>query len=98
GDDVVRQRGRCGCAHSARPVHEPGKPEGAGAAVPRGRDVTAPPQWLQPLLDNARSVPAEELSRFLPPEEGGRESAVLVLFGDGPDGPDLLFLERSSER
>ena len=59
--------------------------------------MTPPPQWLQPLLDNARSVPAEELSRFLPPEEGGRESAVLVLFGDGPDGPDLLFIERSSE-
>lgn len=55
------------------------------------------PAWLSPLLDNARTVPAEELSRFLPPDEGGRESAVLVLFGEGPEGPDLLFIERSSE-
>jgi 8-oxo-dGTP pyrophosphatase MutT (NUDIX family) len=55
------------------------------------------PEWLQPLLAAAKAVPAEELSRFLPPEEGGRESAVLILFGDGPEGPDLLFIERSSE-
>jgi 8-oxo-dGTP pyrophosphatase MutT (NUDIX family) len=59
--------------------------------------VSGPPQWLLPLLDAARTVPAEELSRFLPPDEGGRESAVLILFGEGPDGPDLLFIERSSE-
>jgi 8-oxo-dGTP pyrophosphatase MutT (NUDIX family) len=30
-----------------------------------------------------------------PPAQGGRRSAVLVLFGDGPDGPDLLFIQRS---
>jgi 8-oxo-dGTP pyrophosphatase MutT (NUDIX family) len=59
--------------------------------------VSGAPEWLQPLLDNARSIPAEELSRFLPPEEGGRESAVLILFGEGPEGPDLLFIEKSSE-
>jgi 8-oxo-dGTP pyrophosphatase MutT (NUDIX family) len=40
-------------------------------------------------------VPAEAVSRFLPPDEGGRESAVLMLFADGPDGPDLLLIERS---
>ncbi|MFL6238812.1 MAG: NUDIX hydrolase [Actinomycetes bacterium] len=55
------------------------------------------PEWLHTLLAAARDVPAEELSRFLPPAEGGRESAVLVLFGEGPDGPDLLFIEKSSE-
>jgi 8-oxo-dGTP pyrophosphatase MutT (NUDIX family) len=33
--------------------------------------------------------------RLLPPATGGRESAVLILFGDGPDGPDLLFIQRS---
>jgi 8-oxo-dGTP pyrophosphatase MutT (NUDIX family) len=32
-----------------------------------------------------------------PPEEGGRESAVLILFGDGPDGPDVLLIERSHD-
>ena len=30
-----------------------------------------------------------------PPAEGGRPSAVLLLFADGPDGPDLLFIQRS---
>jgi 8-oxo-dGTP pyrophosphatase MutT (NUDIX family) len=30
-----------------------------------------------------------------PPATGGRPSAVLVLFGDGPNGPDLLFIQRS---
>jgi 8-oxo-dGTP pyrophosphatase MutT (NUDIX family) len=58
--------------------------------------VTGAPAWLQPLLDAAVRVPAEELSRFLPPDGGGRTSAVLVLFGEGPDGPDLLFIQRSS--
>ena len=29
-----------------------------------------------------------------PPPDGGRPSAVLVLFGDGPDGPDLLLVQR----
>jgi 8-oxo-dGTP pyrophosphatase MutT (NUDIX family) len=32
---------------------------------------------------------------MLPPAGGGRRSAVLVLFGEGPDGPDLLFIERA---
>ena len=30
-----------------------------------------------------------------PPATGGRPSAVLVLFGDGPNGPDLLLIQRS---
>jgi 8-oxo-dGTP pyrophosphatase MutT (NUDIX family) len=38
-----------------------------------------------------------DVPRFLrPPATGGRRSAVLVLFGDGPDGPDLLFIQRSA--
>ncbi|MFN8149381.1 MAG: CoA pyrophosphatase, partial [Candidatus Nanopelagicales bacterium] len=35
-------------------------------------------------------------SRFVPPPEGGRESAVLILFGEGAEGPDLLLIQRSS--
>ncbi|HVT69910.1 MAG TPA: CoA pyrophosphatase [Trebonia sp.] len=30
-----------------------------------------------------------------PPASGGRRSAVLVLFGAGPDGPDLLYIQRN---
>ena len=54
------------------------------------------PDWLQPVAEVARTVAPEQLSRFLPPGEGGRESAVLVLFGHGPDGPDLLFIQRAA--
>jgi 8-oxo-dGTP pyrophosphatase MutT (NUDIX family) len=54
------------------------------------------PEWLRPIDAVARSVRPEQLSRFLPPPEGGRESAVLVLFGEGPDGRDLLLIQRAS--
>ena len=54
------------------------------------------PDWLRPVEDFANRVRPEQLSRFLPPDEGGRESAVLVLFGDGPDGHDLLLIQRAS--
>ena len=30
-----------------------------------------------------------------PPPSGGRPAAVLILFADGPGGPDLLFTQRS---
>ncbi|HXT93300.1 MAG TPA: CoA pyrophosphatase [Trebonia sp.] len=30
-----------------------------------------------------------------PPDSGGRSSAVLVLFGAGPSGPDLLFIQKN---
>jgi 8-oxo-dGTP pyrophosphatase MutT (NUDIX family) len=30
-----------------------------------------------------------------PPASGGRRSAVLVLFGEGPDGPDLLYIQKN---
>ncbi|MER5862097.1 CoA pyrophosphatase [Kitasatospora sp. NPDC002040] len=53
------------------------------------------PQWLLPVREAAETVRPEQLSRFLPPAEGGRASAVLVLFGDGPSGPDLLLIERA---
>jgi 8-oxo-dGTP pyrophosphatase MutT (NUDIX family) len=53
------------------------------------------PGWLQPLADALPSVRPEQLSRFLPPDTGGRSSAVLVLFGEGPNGPDLLLIERA---
>jgi 8-oxo-dGTP pyrophosphatase MutT (NUDIX family) len=53
------------------------------------------PEWLLPVRAAAETVRPEQLSRFLPPAEGGRRSAVLMLFGDGPSGPDLLLIERA---
>lgn len=55
------------------------------------------PSWLDPVARAAETVAPRQLSRFLPPENGaGRQSAVLILFGDGERGPELLLMERSS--
>jgi 8-oxo-dGTP pyrophosphatase MutT (NUDIX family) len=79
----------------------------------RGRGAGAPgvavsrdglPDWLTPVADAAEVVRPEQLSRFLPPAAGGRQSAVLVLFGEQPPAgpsapdprPDLLLIERSA--
>lgn len=53
------------------------------------------PAWLQPLAEEIPRVRGEHFTRFLPPAEGGRDSAVLVLFGEGTEGPDLLLIERA---
>jgi 8-oxo-dGTP pyrophosphatase MutT (NUDIX family) len=40
----------------------------------------------------------EELTQFVPPEDAEvREGAVLMLFGEGPLGPDLLLTERAHD-
>lgn len=55
------------------------------------------PSWLDPVARAAETVAPGQLSRFLPPENGtGRQSAVLVLFGEGERGPELLLMERAS--
>jgi 8-oxo-dGTP pyrophosphatase MutT (NUDIX family) len=53
------------------------------------------PDWLRPLADAIPHVKGEHFIRFLPPAEGGRDSAVLVLFAEGAQGPDLLLIERA---
>jgi len=52
------------------------------------------PAWLRELADTARTMQVSP--QLVPPASGGRRSAVLVLFGAGPDGPDLLFIQRSA--
>ncbi|MDF3300689.1 NUDIX hydrolase [Streptomyces tropicalis] len=54
------------------------------------------PGWLHPVVRAVETVRPVQLSRFLPPEDGaGRQSAVLILFGEGARGPELLLMERS---
>ncbi|WP_214368360.1 NUDIX hydrolase [Pseudonocardia sp. H11422] len=54
------------------------------------------PGWLQPLLHGVDGVDAAILSRHrIPPPAGGRRAAVLMLFGESPDGPDVLLMERA---
>lgn len=56
----------------------------------------APPGWFAPLLQVARTARAEDMIQFSPPPGEHRRSAVLLLFGDGPDGPDVLLTERAA--
>ena len=56
------------------------------------------PAWLEPVRRGAESITAEELTRFVPPEGAQtRQGAVLMLFGEGTDGPDLLLTERAHD-
>jgi 8-oxo-dGTP pyrophosphatase MutT (NUDIX family) len=61
--------------------------------------MTLPP-WLTPLATAAAQVRPDETGRYVVPQPGGRESAVLMLIGSGFAGagaeePDLLVIERS---
>lgn len=48
-----------------------------------------PPGWLTDFVQGIPAIGGERFSQFLPPPEGGRRhSAVLVLFGPGPDDAD----------
>jgi 8-oxo-dGTP pyrophosphatase MutT (NUDIX family) len=54
------------------------------------------PGWLRPVAEGAQSITVHDLTRFMPPEDSdARLGAVLMLFGEGPDGPDLLLTERA---
>jgi len=73
--------------------------------VPRPITAAPLPDWFNPLAFAAASVPAERITRFVPPVHGGRASAVLVLLGtDAPTaagvgtvpGPDVLLLQRAT--
>jgi 8-oxo-dGTP pyrophosphatase MutT (NUDIX family) len=54
------------------------------------------PEWLRPVEAGTRSITVHDLTRFMPPEgSDARRGAVLMLFGEGPEGPDLLLTERA---
>jgi len=55
------------------------------------------PAWLLPLAELLESVEPEHLTPRLPgPPADARQAAVLMLFAEGPNGPDLLLTLRSS--
>lgn len=57
-----------------------------------GADAGAP-AWLRRLAAAAAVMDVPRAVR--PPASGGRHSAVLVLFGEGPGGPDLLYVQKN---
>jgi 8-oxo-dGTP pyrophosphatase MutT (NUDIX family) len=57
-----------------------------------------PPAWLRPMVVGLRTIGAPPF--MVPPAEGAddlRQAAVLVLFGEGANGPDVLLLQRSAD-
>lgn len=51
------------------------------------------PDWLEPVARAAREITADDLTRFVPPDDAdSRRGAVLMLFGQQRD---LLFTERA---
>lgn len=56
------------------------------------------PDWLEPVRLAASDVTIDDLTRLVPPEDASpRRGAVLILFGEGPAGPELLLTERSHD-
>ena len=54
------------------------------------------PGWFAPLVQVARTARADDITRFVPPPGHHRRSAVLLLFGEGPDGPEVLLTQRAA--
>lgn len=55
------------------------------------------PEWMRTLVHRVADLDAQGLgwpSRLAPPEDA-RPAAVLILFGEGADGPDVLLLRRA---
>lgn len=65
------------------------------AGTPGGDGAAEVPGWLRRLVARAED-PAAPVFRPLPavPPNSVRRAAVLVLFGEGPDGPDVLLIEK----
>jgi NTP pyrophosphohydrolases including oxidative damage repair enzymes len=83
----------------AAPVGLSGESEGVPGVVsapggPSGGQDGGVPAWLRDLAARAATLPVP--AELRPPAEGGRPSAVLLLFGEGPDGPDILLIQRSA--
>ncbi len=56
--------------------------------------MTEVPDWLETLAAQAQRIRVPRILR--PPAGRGRSAAVLMLFGDGPHGPDVLLIQRST--
>lgn len=64
-----------------------------GAGSPASGASGEAPEWLRRLAAAAAVMEVPRVAR--PPASGGRHSAVLVLFGEGTDGPDLLYIQKN---
>jgi 8-oxo-dGTP pyrophosphatase MutT (NUDIX family) len=67
---------------------------GPGGGAP-DRDL---PAWFLELLGSLEGLSAVDLARLSPPPDAPlRQGAVLVLFAEGPAGPDILLTQRAAD-
>jgi 8-oxo-dGTP pyrophosphatase MutT (NUDIX family) len=57
------------------------------------------PRWLEPVAELARQRDLDVFADWPSPEDddGARAASVLILFGHGESGPDVLLLERAHD-
>jgi 8-oxo-dGTP pyrophosphatase MutT (NUDIX family) len=69
------------------------------SATGRGVDPSKAPEWLVPLVSAVEAADVSILGeRHLPPATAARRrAAVLMLFGYGAEGPDLLLQRRADD-
>jgi 8-oxo-dGTP pyrophosphatase MutT (NUDIX family) len=66
--------------------------------VTRSAELRDLPDWFLRLDSRLDGVHGGELARFTPPQDTpARPGAVLILFGDGQSGPDVLLIERAAD-
>ena len=54
------------------------------------------PEWLTGLVTACSGVSPDDVPLRRRPTGSGREAAVMLLFGEGEDGPDVLLTERAA--
>ncbi len=86
-------RPAAGVRRASRLGDETARSGAGGGSGGRSPLEDAVPDWLRELAVAAGRMEIGPL--VAPPDGGGKPSAVLILFGDGSDGPDLLFIQRS---
>jgi 8-oxo-dGTP pyrophosphatase MutT (NUDIX family) len=59
-------------------------------------EASSVPDWLRPLVEISGELDSATFTRFTPPEAAyTRAASVLILFGEGERGPDVLLLRRA---
>ncbi|MFS8100971.1 CoA pyrophosphatase [Lentzea alba] len=59
-------------------------------------EAVEPPDWMQRLAKATETIDARTFMRVpRAPSDGVREASVLMLFGEGDQGPDVLLLRRA---
>jgi len=54
------------------------------------------PEYMTALAERVGGLDREHMSRWAPPEAGGRASAVLILIADTDGEPDVLLIEKAA--